>query len=146
MRNQTTTNQTQKTTTTRPARAVLCLLLALLMLGGTWTAYAAIDDPPVITPYYVNIVKHGENFAISGIKATCKASLQTGKSMKLTIKMELQKLKSGTYETIKTWTSSKTGTTLTMSESRNINIFCDYRLKVTYTAGSETVVAYRYPA
>lgn len=145
MRNQ-TTNQTQKPTTFRPARAVLCLLLALFLLGGTWTAYAAVDDPPAITPYYVNIGKHVGYFEISGIKATCKATLQTGKSMKLTIKMELQKLKSSTYETIKTWSSSKTGTTLTMSESRNINIFCDYRLKITYTAGSETVVVYRYPA
>ena len=30
-----TTNQTQKPTTFRPARAVLCLLLVLLMLSGT---------------------------------------------------------------------------------------------------------------
>lgn len=144
MRNQ-TTNQTQKPTTFRPARAVLCLLLALFLLGGACTAYAA-DDPPAITPLAVNISRHSESFEISGIKATCKATLKADKSMKLTIKMELQKLKSGAYETIKTWTGSKTGTTLTMSESRNINIFCDYRLKVTFTAGSETVTVYRYPA
>lgn len=145
MRNQ-TTNQSQQQTTTRPARAVLCLLLALLMLGGTWTAYAAVDDPPAITPYYVNIGKHTESFKISGIKAECLAILQSQTPMKLTIKMEFQKEKSNGYETIETWTTSKTGTALTLSESRNINIFCDYRLKVTYTAGSETVVAYRYPA
>lgn len=146
MRNQTTTNQTQKTTTTRPARAMLCLLLALLMLGGTWTAYAAESDTPAITPFFTNISKHSESFKISGIKAECLAILQTPKSMKLTIKMEFQKEKSNGYETIKTWTTSKTGISLTLSESRNINIFCDYRLKITYTAGSETVVAYRYPA
>lgn len=144
MRNQ-ITNQTQKPTTFRPARAVLCLLLALFLLGGACTAYAA-DDSPAITPLAVNISRHSESFEISGIKATCKASLKADKSMKLTIKMELQKLKSGTYETIKTWSSSKTGTTLTMSESRNINIFCDYRLKVTFTAGNETKVVYRYSA
>lgn len=144
MRNQ-TTNQTQKLTTFRPARAVLCLLLALFLLGGACTAYAA-DDPPAITPFYVNIRTNVAKLSISGIKATCETSLKTDKSMKLTIKMELQKLKSGAYETIKTWSSSKTGTTLTMSESRNINIFCDYRLKVTFTAGNETEVVYRYPA
>lgn len=144
MRNQ-TTNQTQKPTTFRPARAVLCLLLALFLLGGTCTAYAA-DDPPAITPLYAKTFKTATYFEISGIKSTSQATLHSQKSMKLTIKMELQKLKSGAYETIKTWTSSKTGTILTMSESRNINIFCDYRLKVTFTAGSETVVVYRYPA
>ena len=32
-----------------------------------------------------------------------------------------------------------------MSESRNINLFSDYRLKVTFTAGSETETTYAYP-
>ena len=36
------------------------------------------------------------------------------------------------------------GTTLFVSESRNINVLCNYRLKVTYTAGSETEVVYKY--
>ena len=58
--------------------------------------------------------------------------------------MELQKKKSGVYETVKTWTSSKNGTYLAMSEARNINVFCDYRLKVTFTAGSETDIEYKY--
>lgn len=60
------------------------------------------------------------------------------------IKMELQKEKSKTYETVETWTNSKTGTVLAMSESRNINVLCKYRLKVTFTAGKETEVVYKY--
>lgn len=64
--------------------------------------------------------------------------------MNLKINMELQKEKSSGYETVKTWTSSNTGILLTMSESRNINILCNYRLKVTFTAGSETQVMYKY--
>lgn len=145
MRNQ-TTNQSQQQTTTRSARAVLCLLLALFLLGGTWTAYAADENPPTITPFYVNIYYASSKIKISGIKSTCEAILKTDKSMKLEIKMELQKLKSGTYQTIETWKNSKTGTYLEISKSRNINIFCDYRLKVTFTAGNETEVVYRYPA
>ena len=58
--------------------------------------------------------------------------------------MELQKEKSKGYETVETWTSSKTGTVLAMSESRNINVLCNYRLKVTFTAGKETEVVYKY--
>ena len=81
---------------------------------------------------------------ISGIKATCSADIRVSSSKYLKIVMELQKKKSNGYETVKTWTSSKTGTRLSMSESRNINALCTYRLKVTYTAGSEQVVAYKY--
>lgn len=146
MRNQ-TNHQIQKQTTTRPICAVFCLLLALLAFGSsTLIANAADNDSPTITPFYVNISSCSAVFDISGIKSKSTAVLNTRKSMKLTIKMELQKLKSGAYETIETWTSSKTGTYIEMSESRNINIFCDYRLKVTFTAGTETEVVYRYPA
>lgn len=81
---------------------------------------------------------------ISGIKATCEASIKSKQSTTLKIKMELQKEKSSGYETVKTWTSSKTGTALAMTETRNINILYDYRLKVTFTAGSETITEYRY--
>ena len=59
--------------------------------------------------------------------------------------MELQKKKSGVYETIETWSTSRTGMSLGMDEKRNINILCDYRLKATFTAGSETVISYDYP-
>jgi len=59
--------------------------------------------------------------------------------------MELQKKKSGTYTTIETWNSSRTGSVLTMSEDRLINVLSEYRLKVTFSAGTETVVAYAYP-
>lgn len=60
--------------------------------------------------------------------------------------MELQKKKSGTYETIKTWSVSKTGTYLSVAEKRAINLLADYRLKTTFTAGMETRVAYAYPS
>ena len=59
--------------------------------------------------------------------------------------MELQKVKSGTYTTIETWSTSETGTTITITETRLINVLATYRLKVTFTAGSETIVRYAYP-
>lgn len=40
--------------------------------------------------------------------------------------------------------SSKAGRILDMSESRNINALCNYRLKITYTSGSEMKVVYKY--
>ena len=61
--------------------------------------------------------------------------------MLLKIKMELQKQKTNRYETVETWTNSKTGTSLSMSEKRNINILNKYRLN---TVGSECIIKYSY--
>lgn len=144
MRNQTTTNQIQNQTATRPIIAVLCLLLTLLLLGsGTLTAKAAINEPR-ITPYYANTFSAQARLELSGIQAECQATVKANKPMWLYIQMELQKEKSGIYTTVKTWTNSTSGTILTMTEVRAINILSDYRLKVTFTAGSETKVIYQY--
>lgn len=85
------------------------------------------------------------SLTISGINSTSIATMSASKSMSLSIKMELQKVKSGVYTTIETWSSSKTGTSLAMEETRLINVLATYRLKVTFTAGSETIVRYAYP-
>lgn len=120
------------------------LLSCLLVFSSAFAVNAAVKPDDTVSPCYVNIVDKYGKLSISGIKATCKASLTVGKSMNLSIKMELQKEKSSGYETVETWTGSKTGTYLSMSESRNINVLSNYRLKITFNAGGETQVVYRY--
>lgn len=122
----------------------MVLLSCLMVFGNTVSIYAATNNENGISPLYTNISYNTTNLTISGIKADCTATLRANKSVSLKIKMELQKEKSSGYETVETWTSSKTGTYLAMSESRNINIFSTYRLKVTFTAGDETEVVYKY--
>ena len=120
---------------------VMCMLSCLLVYGNAATVIAAVNnDAYGIAPLYTNISHNTTNLTISGIKADCSATVKANKTVNLTIKMELQKEKSNGYETVETWTSNKTGTYLAMSESRNINIFSTYRLKVTFTAGNETEV------
>lgn len=124
---------------------LMCMLSCLLVYGNAATVIAAVDnDAYGITPLYTNISYNTANIIISGIKAECKATVKANKTVNLTIKMELQKEKSNGYETVETWTSSTTGTYLAISKSRNTNIFSTYRLKVTFTAGNETEVVYRY--
>lgn len=123
---------------------VMLILSCLMILSCTVSVSAAANHESEISPQYTNISYNTSNLTISGIKADCTASLRANKSVSLKIKMELQNEKSNGYETVKTWTSSKKGTYLAMSESRNINIFSTYRLKVTFTAGNETEVVYRY--
>lgn len=122
------------------------LLYLLCLFNISFTAFAKESNQPTITAYAISNGKCETKIKISGISARCTAYLQAYKTSKLAIKMELQKKKSGTYETIKTWSASKTGTTISLDEKRNINLLADYRLKTTFTAGSETRVAYAYPS
>ena len=123
---------------------VLIVLSFLMVFGNVAVADATVNYDNEVAPLYVNILSHRESIETSGIKAKCTATLKSKKSVPLKIKMELQKEKSKGYETVETWTNSKTGTVLAMSESRNINVLCKYRLKVTFTAGKETEVVYKY--
>lgn len=125
----------------------ISIILTLIMtLSAGFSSYAKSVDVNPIEPCYVNIRNASALLTKSGIELNAKASLKSDKSMSLKIVMELQKKKSGKFETIKTWSASKTGISLAMSEKRNINILCDYRLKVTFTAGNETKIVYRNPA
>ncbi len=128
-------------------KRILCVAMCLLMCGSMAAVALDVDSPEteIVEPRYVNITATTCSFNISGINSTSSAVIHAKKSMSLKIKMELQKKKSGVYKTIETWNASRTGTYLTMEEDRLINVLADYRLKVTFTAGSETVVSYAYP-
>lgn len=127
----------------------LIVLSMIMMLNFNICAIAAtIDkkDDSGLQPMYTTIETNSVYISISGIKATCNATLTSQVPTSLNIKMELQKEKSNGYETIETWTKSKNGASMSFTETRNINIFSKYRLKATLTAGSETVVIYDYPS
>lgn len=126
-------------------KRIFCVVMCLLMCGSMAAIALEVESLDPVEPRYANISNHGCALVISGVNSTSSAFMHAKKSMSLKIKMELQKKKSGTYQTIETWNSSKTGTYLTMEEDRLINVLADYRLKVTFTAGSETVVSYAYP-
>lgn len=134
---------------TGKTKKVLCALMAVLMIClGSIAVFAQTTDKrndEVIPQRYANISKNECWINISGIKATMYASVVAKSSMSLKIVMELQKVKSGQYTTIETYTDSKTGTFLQLEETRLMNALATYRLKVTFTAGSESVVSYAYP-
>ena len=122
---------------------LFCSFLLFSFLAPN-SGYALDQSEIQLQSIYIN--KSSCFISISGITANCTSSLNTRSSTKLSIKMELQKKKSGTYETIKTWSASKTGTYSSVAEKRAINLLADYRLKTTFTAGTETRVAYAYPS
>lgn len=127
---------------------LLCIVLAVVtVFSSALSVSAAViddNDEPGIMPMYTTIGTASCAVSISGITASCRASLSSKTSTSLKIKMELQKKKSSGYSTVETWTGSRTGTTLAVSGSRTINVLSTYRVKVTFTAGSETTVVYDY--
>ncbi len=93
---------------------------------------------------YSTILSNRSNISKNGIIVTCKASLEARYSTNLKIVMTLQKNTSSGYTDVKTWTTTDNGTYLDAEESRAINILYTYRLKVTFTAGNESVTTYSY--
>lgn len=124
-------------------KQIFAILFSVLLMFSSCIA-ANADTNDSISTYYAEINSKDVSLTISGIKATCKASLFAKKPTALKIKIELQKKKSDKYETVETWTKSGNGLKLDLLETRNINRLCKYRIKATFTAGSEKEVVYQY--
>ena len=112
---------------------------------ATISSAAIVEDDYGVMPCFTTISSVSTGFSISGLNSTSSVLLVAKTSTSLYIKIELQKEKSSGYETIETWTKSGTGTVLSLEEDRLINVFSDYRIKVTCKAGSETHTTYDYP-
>ena len=126
---------------------IMSIIMAMLIaLSASTVAFAETDDSSdnEIELRYSTIGTNSSKLTISGINATCSATLTAKYSTTLSIKMELQKKSSGTYSTVKTWTKSANSTGTAVTGSRTINPLSTYRLKVTFKADNETVVTYKY--
>lgn len=127
---------------------ILTITIVLCVLSIGFTAYAnpnSSSDDDIILRYQV-IGDLAAGIHISGINAHCSADMSAKYSTNLSITMELQKLSSGTYSTIKTWSKTNPNiTSIGIEGTRLINVLSTYRLKTTFTAGNETVVVYSNP-
>lgn len=123
----------------------IILILTMMFSAFAINSSAETTEESTVMPRFTTISTVATSFTISGLNSTSCVTLSAKYSTSLYIKIEFQKEKSTGYETLETWTKSGTGTYLLLEETRLINIFCDYRIKVTCTAGSETHVTYDYP-
>ena len=125
--------------------SIVLILTMLLSIFALNSSAAVIEDDYEISPCFTTISAVTTSFTISGINSTSCVTLSSKVSTSLYIKIEFQKEESTGYKTLETWTKSGTGTYLLLEETRLINIFADYRIKVTCTAGSETYTVFDYP-
>ena len=129
-------------------KKMVSILLILTMLFSSFaiiSSAAEVEEENVVMPRFTTISSVTTSFSISGLNSTSSVVLVAKTSTTLYIKIELQKEKSSGYETIETWTKSGTGVSLLLEETRLINVFSNYRIKVTCTAGGETHTKYDYP-
>ncbi len=131
--------------TMKKAVSILLVLTMLFSSFAIMSSAAMVDDDYDVMPCFTTINSVSTSFVISGLNSTSTVVLTSQVSTSLYIKIELQKEKSSGYETIETWTKSGTGYSLGLEETRLINVFSEYRIKVTCTAGGETHVKYDYP-
>lgn len=133
---------------TKVLKKSVSVVLILTMLFSIFAINASaveVEEENQIMPRWSTIGTITTTFVISGLNSTSTVTLTSQYSTSLYIKIELQKEKSSGYETLETWTKSGTGTVISLEEKRLINVFSDYRIKVTCTAGNETQIVYDYP-
>lgn len=125
--------------------SIILILTMLLSIFALNSSAAVVENDYEIMPCFTTIDAVATSFTISGLNSTSFVALTSQYSTSLYIKIEFQKEESTGYKTLETWTKSGTGTYLNLEETRLINIFADYRIKVTCTAGSETYTKFDYP-
>ena len=134
-----------KTTIKKSLSIILCLAMLFSVFSISFASNAAmVDNGNQIMPRWTTISGYAAAFEVSGLKATASVSLTSQVSTSLKIVVYLQKETSDGYETVKTWTKTGTGYALLLEETATANIFLNYRIKVTMTAGSETITVFRY--
>ncbi len=125
--------------------SIILIFTMLLSVFALNSSAVVIENDYEIAPCFTTISAVSTSFTISGLNSTSSVILTSKVSTSLYIKIEFQKEESTGYKTLETWTKSGTGRTLVLEETRLINIFADYRIKVTCTAGSETYTKFDYP-
>lgn len=125
--------------------SLVLILTMLISLFAITPCAAVVEDEYGVMPCWTAISAVTTVFTISGINSTSSVSITSQYSTSLYIKIELQKEKSTGYETIETWEKSGTGTMLGLEKTRLINVFSNYRIKVTAKADGETFTTYDYP-
>ena len=123
---------------------ILTMLFSVLAINSS--AAETEEDEYGVMPCWSIINSVATSFTISGIVATVSVLLTSQFTVNLMIKVELQKETSSGYETVEIWDAFETnGMELGLEESKIINIFANYRVRILCLAGNETFETYEYP-
>ncbi len=133
-------------------KKVISLLLVIVLVMSSFSgmlissAVEGNNSENEIMPLWTSINSYTAGMEISGLKANFSTSLTAEYATNLKIVVQLQKETSTGYEDVETWTATKTSSVFVgLSDSKIINPFSDYRIRVTFTADQESIVVFKYP-
>ncbi|MGN0543273.1 MAG: hypothetical protein ACI4JG_07470 [Acutalibacteraceae bacterium] len=119
---------------TKSISVVLTIAVIFSAISVMCFAYKDISETSVKMTYIDDCMGYIDHKTLSTVMNAYVVGNSAVSSVK--IKMELQKLSSGTYSTVETWEQTFAGRTGDMEESKVTNPFSTYRLKATFTATS----------
>jgi len=136
-------------------RVFLSIIAAMMCIVFTVPSYAAEvpktaeEEEGAYSEEYIAVRRNSvvstcsASLSISGSTATCGASGTAYSSMasSVSLTMYLQKYSSGSWTSISSWSTTKSGTVAVLSSTKTIGTGT-YRVKVVCTAGGESVTVY----
>ena len=131
-------------------KRLLSIALAIMILFSAFSAAAcetakADENEYEIMPCFTTIVTEKYAIDISGLTAYVFASVIPAYKTSLQITLVLQKYKNGGWYADQTWVGTAYNDYLYLDGKKTINIFAEYRLKVTFKADQETSTRIMYP-
>ena len=110
----------------------LSLILCLFLLQGPAYAISLKDDMNM--PMWVDTNRSNVGIRINGSNATCYGLIKGARNTtKVSATMSLQKKSGSSWTTVKTWSSSNSGSSLSFSRSASVSKGNAYRLQVKAT-------------
>lgn len=130
------------------AKKILSVFMALIAVASCFSSTTVfgqtIDDDYGVQPLMEVISSCNGSLRKSGLTLYAYGTMKSSRSTNLKIQLQIQKKKSGTYSPYITWSTSKTGTTASLSKDIDVNILYTYRLKATFKAENEESVRFYY--
>ena len=135
---------------TRITKRLLSIMLATMLILSAFSATAcktikAEENEYEVMPCFTTIMTEKYAITISGLKAVVSGSLVPKYTTSLQITLVLQKYTNGGWYADQTWVGTAYDDYLYLEGKKTINIFAEYRLKVTFKADQETSTRIMYP-
>ena len=115
---------------------LLCAMVSQPVCAGTYNETDSISDGAKPIQRFTYIETADQSFSINSNGKASIYALTTGKQGvdSVAVEANLQQLKNGVWTTIKTWSASKPGRTVTVSGEWNVVKGYSYRLQSAHSA------------
>lgn len=104
---------------------------------GAW-----VQKVEIIKPYYTNISNVSVTTKINAGNASSNVKIYADSIMAISVKLRLEKYTNGYWNTVRSWSTSKSGTKLLFSRNCNVTKGYKYRTVAVIDCGGEKVTKY----